>query len=125
MTEEQIIPKTPKVKAQSKLLWIALPIGTVLTLAVLLTAGGTDQVGGLRDIMAYVFELAPKTLYAIAIGGSSAMAMHLTGMDLGNRYRAQLVNKAADGDPSAMIVLGGETFAWLAWTVLWAFVYLH
>lgn len=122
MTDE---PKAPKVKAQSKLLWMALPIGTAITLVVLLTAGGTSQVGGLPDLLAYVLELAPKTLYAIAIGGSAAMAMHLTGMDLGNTYRCQLTHKAAEGDFGAMLVLGGETFAWLAWTVLWAFVYLH
>lgn len=112
-------------KAPTKLLGIALPIATVVTLAVLLAGSGVPQIGPMPDMIVTVLELAVRTLYAIAIAGSAAVSMKLTGMDIGNTRRCELLEKAAKGELGPMIVLAGETFAWLAWSVLWAFVYLH
>ena len=112
-------------KPAGKLLGLALPVATVVTLLALLGAGGTSQIGALPDLLAYALELAPRTMYAIAIGGSTALSMHFTGMDIANARRCQLLEKAAEGDLGAMAVLAGETLAWFGWAVLWTFVYLH
>lgn len=112
-------------KAATNLLGIALPLATIVTLTLLLTAGGVPQVGGLPDLIVYALELAPRTMYALAIGGSAAVAMQVTGMNIANERRCELLNEAAGGELGPIIVLAGETFAWLAWSVLWAVVYLH
>lgn len=111
-------------KASTKLLALALPIATVVTLTALVLVGATPQVTPTPDLIAYALELAPKTMYAIAIGGSTAVAMQLTDMNLGENERAKLIDRAADGEFGAILVLAGETFAWLAWAVLWSVVYL-
>lgn len=112
-------------KPAGKLLGLALPVATVLTLLALLAAGGVRQVGALPDLLAYALELAPRTMYAIAIGGSTALSMHFTGMDIANTRRCDLLDKAAGGEIGAMVVLAGETLGWFGWAVLWSFVYLH
>lgn len=111
-------------KAATKLLGLALPIATVVTLTVLVLAAATPQTGAMPDLIAYALELAPKTMYALAIGGSAAVAMQVTGMNLGNEWRCKLTQQAAEGAPGPMLVLAGETFAWLAWTLLFAHVYV-
>lgn len=112
-------------KASTKLLGIALPVALVVTLVALLTLGATPQVGGMPDVLAYALELAPRTMYALAIAGSAVVAMNVTGMDIGNLRRCELMREAADGNRDALWVLMLETAAWLLWTVLWASVYLR
>lgn len=112
-------------QASTKLLGIALPVALVVSLVALLTLGATPQVGGMPDVLAYALELAPRTMYALAIGGSAVVAMHMTGMDIGNARRCDLMQEAAEGNRNALWVLVLETGAWLSWTVLWAFVYLR
>lgn len=111
-------------KSPMKLLGIALPLATFLVLLVLLTGSGVPQIGPMPDMIVTVLELAVRTLYAIAIGGSAAVAMQMTGMNIVNERRCELLDNAAKGDFGAMVVLAGETFAWFGWCVLWAFVYL-
>jgi hypothetical protein len=109
----------------TKLLGLALPIATAITLGVLLVASALPQVGQLPDLIAHALELAVRTMYALAIGGSAALSMHLTGMDVPNAHRAALRERAEQGSVSAMIVLASETLAWLAWAAFWAVVYLR
>lgn len=110
--------------ASVKLLGMALPLATVLVLAVLLTGSGVPQIGPMPDMIVTVLELAVRTLYAIAIGGSAAVAMQITGMNIANERRCELLNNAAQGEFGSMVVLAGETLAWFGWCVLWLFVYL-
>lgn len=114
-------------KAQTKLLGIALPLALVITVVALLLAGGVPQVGPMPDLLAYAFELAPRTMYAIAIGGSTAVSMNLTGMNIGNDHRCVLMllasEKGARSWP-AFRVLALESACWLLWGVLWAHVYI-
>lgn len=111
-----------KIKPGTKLLGFALPVATAITLFALLAAGGLPQVGGLPDLIAFALELAPRTMYAIAVGGSAAVAMHYTGMDLPNVERAELYRRAvSDRDVLRVLVL--ESACWLAWAVFFAVVY--
>ena len=111
-------------KSATKLLGLALPVATVLVLIVLLTGSGVPQIGPMPDMIVTVLELAVRTLYAIAIGGSAVISMDITGMNIGNVYRAQLVVDAAVGKRDSLFVLLQETVAWFAWCALWAYVYL-
>ena len=112
-------------KLSTKLLGIALPLLTVMALFLLLTASALPQVGSLPDLFAYALELAPRSMYALAIGGSTALSMNLTGMNIANELRCRLVDRAAEGEFGPMMVLLGETFAWLAWAMFWGHVYLR
>ena len=111
-------------KTGGKLLGIALPVALVLTVVALVGAGSVPQVGPLPDLLAYAFELAPRTMYAIAVGGSTAVAMNLSGMNIANERRCELLEDAADGNPGAFRVLALESACWLAWGLLWACVYI-
>ena len=113
----------PRFKASTKLLGFALPIATAATLFILLTAGGLPQIGALPDLLTYALELAPRTMYALAIGGSAALSMHFTGMNLDNAEREICLTHAGCGHTGALHVLLLETFCWLAWGVLWTVVY--
>ena len=108
-----------KLKPATKLLGIILPIATAITLYALLAAGGLPQVGGLPDLITFALELAPRTMYAIAVGGSAALAMHWTGMDLPNADRSELY-KLARTDRDALKVLMLESACWLAWAIFFA-----
>ena len=112
-----------KLQVPTKLLGVALPIATFLTLFALLFAGGVPQIGPMPDLLAYVIELAPRTVYAIAIGGAAAVSMHVTGMNLDNEERCDMLRRAAGGNRSALYVLLLETAAWMGWTVVWLFVF--
>lgn len=112
-----------KLKPQTKLLGIILPIFTAITLYVLLTAGTLPQVGALPDLITYVLELAPRTLYAVAVGGVTAFSMHATGMNIRNEHRRELLSRAAKDDRAALRVLLLESACWFGWAVLWLFVF--
>lgn len=111
-------------KVPAKLLGIALPIATAITLTILLTGSGVPQIGPMPDMIVTVLELAVRTLYAIAIGGSAAVSMQITGMNVANARRCELLDQASRGELGPMIVLLGETLAWFGWVVVWCFVYL-
>ena len=110
--------------ASVKLLGMALPLATILVLAVLLTGSGVPQIGPMPDMIVTVLELAVRTLYAIAIGGSAAVSMQITGMNVANARRCELLDEASRGELGPMIVLLGETLAWFGWVTVWCFVYL-
>lgn len=113
-------------KISTKLLWVALPPFFVVTFIALLFLGGVPQIGGLPDLIAYVIELAPKTIYAIAIGGATAFAMNATDMDIGGSRRRLLIEDAAQGNDGALRVLQLETVSWFGWMILWIVVFkLH
>ena len=111
-------------KSATKLLGLALPLATILVLAVLLTGSGVPQIGPMPDMIVTVLELAVRTLYAIAIGGSAAVSMQITGMNVANARRCELLDQAAAGELGPMAVLLGETLAWFGWVTVWCFVYL-
>ena len=111
-------------KSATKLLGLALPLATILVLAVLLTGSGVPQIGPMPDMIVTVLELAVRTLYAIAIGGSAAVSMQITGMNVANTRRCELLDEAACGELGPMVVLLGETLAWFGWVTVWCFVYL-
>ena len=111
-------------KSSTKLLGLALPLATILVLAVLLTGSGVPQIGPMPDMIVTVLELAVRTLYAIAIGGSAAVSMQVTGMNVANARRCELLDEAAGGELGPMVVLLGETLAWFGWVTVWCFVYL-
>lgn len=119
------MPKPPRFQLATKLLLFALPLATLFTLLVLLMAGGMRQFGSLADLSAFALELAPRTLYAIAIAGSASVMMHATATDLGNGKRKALIDLAASGDRAAMLVIAGETIAWMLWVVIFTPIYLH
>ncbi len=110
-------------KVPTKLLGIALPVATVIVLAVLLVGSGVPQIGAMPDMIVTVLELSVLTLYALAIGGTTAVAMQMTGMNIQNDRRCELLDKAADGDVGAMVVLAGETVGWFGWAFVWFHVY--
>lgn len=113
-------------KAGTKLLGLALPIALAITLVALLGVGGIEQIGELPDLVAYALQLAPLTMYAIAVGGSTAVSMHVTGMNIDNERRCELMAVAWSGGPDswpAFRVLALEAACWLLWGVLWAHVY--
>lgn len=112
-------------KLATKLLALTLPMATLIVLCVLLFAGGMRQFGSLADLTAFALELAPRTLYAIAIAGSASLMMHATATDLGNSRRKALVELAAAGERGALLVLAGETLAWMLWVVIFIPIYLH
>lgn len=111
-------------KVPTRLLGIALPIATAITLAALLTVSGVPQIGPMPDMIVTVLELAVRTLYAIAIGGSAAVSMQITGMNVANARRCELLDEAAAGELGPMVVLLGETLAWFGWVTVWCVVYL-
>ena len=111
-------------RAPAKLLGLALPVATIVTMIVLLAGSGVPQIGPMPDMIVTVLELAVRTLYALAIGGSAAVAMQMTGMNIANERRCELLDHAAGGELGPMVVLLGETLAWFGWVVVWAFVYL-
>lgn len=115
----------PNFKLATKLLAFALPLATLATLVVLMFGGGMKQIGSLADLSAFVLELAPRTLYAIAIVGSASFVMHATATDLGNQQRAALVDLAAGGARGAQLVLAGETLAWMGWVLIFTPIYLR
>lgn len=110
--------------AGSKLLGVAMPVATVIVLVALLFVGGTQLIGPVADLLSAVFDLAVLTLYAIAIGGSAAVAMHMTGGNLPNRVRRDLVREAELGSVHAFRLLVLESASWVAWAVVWGWVYL-
>lgn len=112
-----------KITTQTKLLGIILPIATAITLYVLLAAGALPQIGGMPDIITFVLELAPRTLYAIAIGGVTAFSMHACGMNIGNTHRSALMRRAEDGDDGARHALTLEAVCWFGWAVFWLLVF--
>jgi hypothetical protein len=114
-----------KIQLGTKLLVFALPIATLVTLVVLLFGGGMKQIGSLADLTAFALELAPRTLYAIAIAGSASVMMHATATDLGNGRRKALIQAAETGGRGPLLILAGETLAWMLWVVIFTPIYLH
>lgn len=113
-----------KLKPQTKLLGIILPAFTAVTLYVLMAAGTLPQVGALPDLITYVLELAPRTLYAVAVGGVTAFSMHATGMDIPNSQRRELLARASrHHDPAALRVLLLESACWFGWVLVWLAVF--
>lgn len=112
------LPAWLKPHRSSRVLLIYLPIFAALTLLALRIAGV-----GYADLRAYALELAPRSLYPIAAIGLTAGLMKLTGFDLSDEQRAQLVNwlvnsqntgrwPLSDRQLGCFLVLAGETLAW-------------
>jgi len=116
--------KMPSPSYSVKLLAFALPIAVLATLAALIGAGGIPQIGPLPDVLAYVLELAPKTLILLAAFGCASVAMNISGINIDNARRYELMNDAARGNRGALYVLIQEGLAWLAftWLALWAYL---
>lgn len=113
-----------RLSSQTKLLGIILPIFTAITLYVLMAAGTLPQVGALPDLITYVLELAPRTLYAVAVGGVTAFSMHATGMNIPNSQRRELLARAGkDYDGAALRVLLLESACWFGWALVWLAVF--
>jgi len=112
------------VKSHTKLLGLALPFGTIAVLVVLLTGSGVPQIGPMPDMIVTVLEMSVRTLYAIAIGGSAVVSMEITGMNIPNARRCDLMEAAESGHRGALWALVLETLAWFGWVAVWCYVYL-
>jgi hypothetical protein len=115
----------PRFLLATKLLGFVLPVAAALTLLVLLFGGGIKQIGNLSDLSAFVLELPARTVYAIAIIGSASVIMHATATDLGNGKRQTLIDQAVAGKGGALLVLFGETLAWMGWALIFSHIYLQ
>lgn len=109
----------------TKVLGIILPVAALFVMAGLLFVAGIPAIGPTPDLIVTAIELAVTTLYALAIGGSTAFVMRHTAQNLDNTYRCELIKLAAAGDKGALSVLRDEAIAWFLWAALWSCVYLR
>lgn len=107
-----------KYSTKAFLLW--LPMLTVLTVFGWVVFGAFPGVELTGDHLAWLAELPVITCYAVAAGGACILAMQVTGMNIDNAERCQLLTKAAAGDLNAYRILKLETFAWLAHLAFWS-----
>ena len=113
--------KRMKPHRSTRVLLIYLPIFAALVLLALRIAGV-----GYSDLRAYALELAPRSLYPIAAIGLTAGLMKLTGFDLCDDVREELIRQLTQWEGGgeegkwpltksqfgAFLVLAGETLAW-------------
>ena len=115
--------KRMKPQRGTRVLLIYLPVFSILTLLALRIAGL-----GYEDLRAYAMELAPRSMYAVAILGLAAGYMRLTGMDLPNaeraRYQRILLGEAEGDKLGAFAILAGESLAWSVALLVFAAILL-
>lgn len=107
-------------KTHTKAFALWLPLMVVLSLLAWLFFGALPGVSSSGDTLAWLAELPVTTCYAAAAGGAAILGMHITGMNIDNDRRAELLDAAAGGDTAALRVLHLETFAWLAHLAVWS-----
>lgn len=90
-----------------------LPLFTALVMFALNVAGIAYE-----DQRAYLMELAPRSVYVLAIIGLAAGFMAVTGMDIANRHRRELQGLLTNADTptqvfvGALAILAGESLVW-------------
>lgn len=90
-----------------------LPIFCALVMFALNVAGIAYE-----DQRAYLMELAPRSVYVLAIIGLAAGFMAVTAMDLANRHRCKLQDMLIDAETTplqwlgAFVILAGESLVW-------------
>lgn len=90
-----------------------LPIFCALVMFALNVAGIAYE-----DQRAYLMELAPRSVYVLAIIGLSAGFMAVTAMDLANKHRRELQDMLIKPETTglqwagAFVILAGESLTW-------------
>lgn len=107
-------------KYSTKAFLIWLPLLAILAVMGWIVIGALPGVELTGDHLAWLAELPVVTCYAVAAGGASILGMQITGMNIDNTERGQLLQKAAAGDLHAYRLLKLETFAWLAHLAFWS-----
>ena len=105
-------------KSFTKNAWFLLPALALMSLAGWWFLGALTRHGVTGDLLGWLAELPILTCYAIAALVAEPVRMHVSGMNLSNRDRAELTRRAAAGDRDAERVLHLETCCWFVWLLL-------
>lgn len=119
------LPGWAKISRAARVLGLYLPIAVALTMLALQLAGI-----GYADLRAYVMELAPRSVYAIAIIGLVEAFMRIRGYDVANdercRLRAIVTNPSSHPTDreSAYAILRMENITGIAALIVFACILL-
>jgi hypothetical protein len=101
-------------KTHTKTFLFYLPAMVLLTLVGWVVLGALPNMHMTSDLIAWLLELPVTTCYAMAAGGSTLVFMQVTGMNIPNDQRSELLNMALSRNKDATRILLIETGAWLA-----------
>lgn len=107
-------------KTSTKAFAFWLPIMVVLTLLGWLVLGALPNMKMNGDLIAWLMELPVTTCYAIAAAGATILTMQVSGINIDNDERAQLLRTALEGSEPARRALVLETAAWLGFLCVWS-----
>lgn len=129
---EESLPKPPlmfgeetKEKVTFRTLAVALPIGAAITLGFIFFLRSAGFITNPEDIYANLVSLAIASCFAMAILGSTTLIMRITGANIPNNTRYQLLEMAIKGDKNAYSVLAMESAQWGIWGLICTAIYLH
>lgn len=99
-------------KSINKNSWIVLPLLVLMSCAGWWFLGALTRDGITGDLLSWLAELPIVTCYALAALVAAQVGMNVTGMNLPNDTRRELMRQAADGNRDAERVLLYEMVAW-------------
>lgn len=102
---------------------IALPLLVLLSYVGWVLFGALPGVALSPDLMPWLAELPFITCYALATLVAAMAAMQVTGMNICNADRTELLRRAAGGNRDAYRVVRHESWCWFAMLVLAAFYF--
>ncbi len=104
----------------TKLLSIHIPLALVITFLGYLVFGAIPGVTLTGDLIAWLMELPVILIFALVAVGLAVAVMNITGANIQNDKRDELINEAKMGNRFAFYILILETTTWLAVLALFA-----
>lgn len=107
-------------KTHTKTFLFYLPVMVLMTLVGWVFLGALPNMRMTGDLIAWLLELPVATCYALAAGGSTILTMQVTGINLPNERRNELLDLALCRNKEAIRILLIETGAWLGFLAIWS-----
>lgn len=107
-------------KPITKLLSIHIPLALLITFLGYLVFGAIPGVTLTGDLIAWLLELPVVLIYALVAVGLTVAVMTITGANVDNDKRIELIDLAVQGNRDAYFILIMETTAWLLFLALFA-----
>lgn len=107
----------------TKQAWVVLPVLVAMSIGGWLVFGTWMGRAGADDLLAWLSGLPIASAWALAVLVAAMLAMRVTGMDVPNDTRQDLLHRAANGDAAAYCILRLESICWFAMIALSAAVF--
>lgn len=107
-------------KTYVKTFLVYMPALVLLTLVGWVVFGALPNMRMTGDLIAWLLELPVISVYAAGAGGMTLFSMHVTGINIPNEKRSELLELALCRNKDAQRILLVETVAWLGFLAIWS-----